>query len=337
MHNPLLNRKHMDITIIIVSWNTRDLLRDCLYSIRQCGFNGYIDIIIVDNASNDGTTDMVKDLFPNIRLINSGGNLGFAKANNLALPYADTSLILFLNPDTKVEKDTLQLMVNFMNTNSSIGALSCKAKIKSRIWVDNDTDEELQQVGLQWFPSPITEFLSILLVSDKTIARLKNILPIKDPNRSGYVKKLYGTCLMIRKEVVETVGCFDERFFMYCEDVDLSKRIYNSGWKLYYLSEAEIFHVSGGASTKASNNFSTLMRCESISLLMQKYYGPIGKFFYRAAVFAGSEIRIFALCSLKAISAFKPIYRNINFSESLSKYITMAKWSLNLKKPIIRN
>jgi hypothetical protein len=161
-------------------------------------------------------------------------------------------------------------------------------------------------------------------------------LPYKDPNRSGYVAKIYGGCLMVRKDILDQVGWFDERFFMYGEDVDLCRKITDAGWKLYYLSESVIIHLCGGASGAASSSFSTLMKCESISKVMQKYYSYPGSILYRFFIFFGSSIRLIMLLIIKMLSLFSSIGKKIDYKNSFNKYMSMVKWSLNLQKPIIK-
>ena len=325
----------MDLSVIIVNWNTKDLLKGCLYSIKKNTDNNRVKVIVVDNASSDGSRKMVQTLFNDVVLINSGGNIGFAKANNLAIPNVNTPFILFLNPDTQVEADTIDAMIKFIKENPSIGALGCKMKSPLGVF---PTDKDAHGLGLQWFPSPMKELLTILLISEKTVSMLRRYFPYHDPNISGYVSKLYGGCLMVRKEVLDQIGYFDERFFMYCEDVDLCKRIIEGGWKLFYMSEVEIIHLVGGATSRASDHFSTLMMCESVSKMIEKYYKKRGKLFYRLAVFSGSYVRLFILILFKIISMILfPNILKIDYKKSFSKYIMMIKWSLNLQKPIIKN
>jgi GT2 family glycosyltransferase len=321
-----------ELSIIIVNWNTRELLRNCLASIYANSEKGSIRIIVVDNASKDGSSAMVKDQFPEVRLINSGGNIGFARANNLAMSYVDTPLVLFLNPDTLIVNNAVAQMINFMNCNKRVGALGCKIKCSPEQKETFGTDQGTHPLGLQWFPTPLTELLSILFLTDETIRRFRKYLPYKDPHTSGYVIKLYGTSLMVRAEVLERVGLFDEQFFMYGEDVDLSMRIRKNGWQLYYLSEAEIIHLSGGASSKASNQFSSLMTCESINKLMKKHYGRLGAGSYRAGILFGSLWRLMILY-VRAI-LMRLIGNRIEKNKSpIFKYMAMLKWGLCLQKP----
>jgi len=320
----------MELSVIIVNWNTREMLKECLNSIRENTNSKKVKTIVVDNASSDGSREITEKLFPEVHLINSGGNIGFGRAANIAIPYADTPLVLFLNPDTVVLENTIQKMADFLKGNPQVGGLGCKMKSPTGI-VHRDRDAH--ELGLQWFPSPFKELINMVLLSDITTQRFKKYLPYHDPNISGYVSKLYGGCLMVRKEVLEQVGHFDERFFMYCEDGDLSYRIIKGGWKLYYLSDAEILHVSGGASQNTSNNL-TLMRYESMRKLMQKYYGKRGEVCYKVVVFIGSLFRLIVLMTMEIVSFLSSFDRKMKYKESFKRYVAIIKWSIGLQKLI---
>lgn len=317
----------MDLTIIIVNWNTKDMLRKCLSSIEKTKGRLQTEIIVVDNASSDGSRDVVRKDFPDIFLINSGANLGFAMGNNLAIPYATAPIILFLNPDTIVGENTLQCMYDFLIANPSIGALGCKAV---------DAEGKVQELGIQNFPTAFTEFLKLLFLSEKNIKFAKHFFPYHDSLQSGYVKKLYGVCLMTRKAVLDKVGSFDKRFFMYCEDVDLSYRIILNGWRLYYLANTEIIHFSGGASRKATNQFANLMICQSMSLFILKYYHNWGRIKYRTGVFIASIIRLFSLVLFKMFYSIVRKPSGFSINSSIAKYLSLIKWSLNLMMPIVK-
>jgi GT2 family glycosyltransferase len=271
---------------------------------------------------------MVRTVYPGVRLIESGANIGFGRANNLAIPVADAPFVLFLNPDTLMMENTLSMLIDYMKTNLDIGGLGCK--MKSPPGTDLP-DAEAHELGFQWFPSPLTELLNILFVSAKTMPFMARLFPYMGPDESGPVVKLYGGCLMIRKEVLDEVGYFDERFFMYGEDVDLCRRITQAGWKLYYMSEAEIIHVAGAASKKTSSHFPVLMKCESISKLMEKYYGLTGKVTYRGVILIGSGVRLAFLFLLQALSIIKTSRYQADFRSSWSKYVIMLEWSIGLK------
>lgn len=143
---------------------------------------------------------------------------------------------------------------------------------------------------------------------------------------------------MVRKSVLDDVGYFDERFFMYCEDMDLCYRILKSGWKIYYLSEAEIIHFVGGASDNASSQFANLMMCESTSEFIQKHHGTAGKVFYKISVSFSSLLRLFVFGIFKSLSYIIPgVIQKFNYEDSYNKHLSRIKWSLNLQKPTIKN
>ena len=316
----------MEITIIIVNWNTREMLRNCLQSIVDSNAKDNLKIVVVDNDSKDGSREMVLNEYQDAILINSGCNLGFGKANNLGKDHVVGDYVLYLNPDTIVLDGTLQKMKQFMSDNPDVGALGCKM-----IYPDGN----VQPLGLQWFPNPLTELINLLFVTSSTISNLNSYLPYQDPNNSAYVNKLYGGCLLVRKSVLDRVGWFDERFFMSGEDVDLCRRIVDAGWKLYYMSDAVIIHLCGGASSKSTSDFSTLMMCDSISKLIGKYDGVIGYILYRLAIFAGSNVRLLILLIVKICRLNIQDSLTADYENSINKYKAMLKWSLNLQRPTI--
>ncbi|MGA2863542.1 MAG: glycosyltransferase family 2 protein [Verrucomicrobiota bacterium] len=318
----------MDLSVIIVNWNTKDFLHNCLRSIETGSPQGAVETIVVDNRSSDGSAEMVARSFPRATLINSGGNLGFARANNLGLLHAKSPLVLFLNPDTEIKGQALGNMVEFMKANPSVGGLGCKIR---------DVSGSIQQLGLQWFPSPLTESVKFLAVSRRKYDRLPSVFPCHNPEESGEVRKLFGACLMVRRAVLDQVGPFDERFFMYCEDVDLCHRITHAGWKLFYLAEAEILHAGGGASDKAPGAFSALMMCESFSKFMRKHYGKLGSAAYRAVAFVGAQTRLALLLGWEFANCVRSRSPGTDSVGSRRKYVTITKWCLGLQKPLVRD
>ena len=316
----------MDLTIIIVNWNGGEMLRRCLTSIRRHTDPESVRVIVMDNDSADGSREMAQSEFPEMRVINSGGNLGFGKANNLARQYVDTPLVLFLNPDTEVLENTLPKMVSFLSAHPEVGALGCKMR---------EADGSLHELPLQWSPNPFTQFLHLLLTTNSMSPRLKKLLPYADPRQSGLVTKLYGGCILARKAALDAIGWFDGRYFMYAEDIDLCHSLVRHGWKLFYLSEAELIHAAGGTSRKTQKEFPILMMCESICQLMRKYYGRAGSILYRMGVLAGCQLRLLLLLILRGLAVVLPSCQRGGFSNSWFKYRLMILWSLKLRKPLI--
>ena len=298
------------------------MLSNCLLSIRQTSMEIEKEIFVVDNNSSDGSREMIREFFPEVRLINSGENMGFANANNLAIPFTHSPLVLFLNPDTIVKPHALSEMRNIFSMNSSIGAIGCKI-----INFSGMTVELPFQIALTEF-TPLKRFFIQLLGGELSNRLLKKVLSYHNPDKSGYVKNLYGACLMVRRDTLEQVGYFDGNFFMYCEDIDLCNRISQSGWKLYYTNQAEIVHLEGGASNKAPSEFSVRTLCDSLSKLMYKYHGVGGKVQFRFSIFVCAIIKLMMLLIFKTIISRKHVTRNITVENSIHKYSTMIKWSL---------
>ena len=312
--------------IIIVNWNSRNYLMKCLDSIARNINIGDCDVVVVDNDSNDGSFEMVQHRYPVVKIINSGGNLGFAKANNIGFRAVDCQYVLFLNPDTELVDDSVYKMANFLDKNPACGAVGPRMTYG---------DGTVQPLGLQWYPNPWNEFLSIFFVTSSSVRYLKHILPYNDPLKSGEVKKLYGGCILARKEMLDRINVFDERFFMYGEDVDLCVNIRNIGYKIFYMSEASIIHHCGGSSKTAVSQFSTLMKCESICSFMGKYYGKIGELCYKAIILSGSLFRLLYFTLVRLLKFNKVECNKNDIEYSIRKYRSMVMWSLNYEKPVI--
>jgi GT2 family glycosyltransferase len=314
------------VTVVVVNWNSGAMLRGCLRSVLRGADGLEVNVVVVDNKSRDESPELVEREFPEVRLIRSGANLGFGRGNNLAQGHAKPGWVLFLNPDTELQEGALRLMVDFFEAHPKVGAVGCKMVFP---------DGEVADQNLQWFPSPLTEFLRLAVLSDGIVRRFKGILPWNDPNRSGFVQKLYGGCMMVRTAVLERTGWFDERFFMYAEDVDLSRRIREAGWQLYYISEASVIHAKGGVTKGAGSDFSTLMACESMAQLIEKYQGAGAARRYRLSVTAGSGIRLSILMLLRVLSPLVSATKRTAYQEAAHHYTQRVRWARRLRKPFI--
>jgi hypothetical protein len=311
------------LTIVIVNWNGGELLLRCLRSIRASQTSFPVKVIVVDNDSRDGSREAAQREFPEFNIFNSGANLGFGRANNLARPLTDTPLVLFLNPDTELKPDTLEKCVQCLREKPDVGALGCKMLYP---------DGTVQEQGIQWHLTPWRACVEMLLVTRNTRGRLARWLPMLDPNESSYVCKLYGGYVLGRKEVLDRAGWFDERYFMYAEDADLSRAIEALGWKLYYTAEAEVIHVCGGTSEKAPSGFSILMKQESIGRMMSKYYGLPGGILYRLGTLCGACLRLLAALMLWLTRPLCSSQRQSDGAQLFLKPRFLLLWSLGLKR-----
>lgn len=254
----------MDLSIIIVNYNVKEFLQNLIHSIEKASLNLTKEILIVDNASDDGSVEFIKEKFPQIKLIANQKNLGFGKANNIGLKQANGKYILLINPDTLVAEDTFEKMIKFFESNSEAGLAGCKIL---------NPDGSLQLACRRSFPGPWTSFtkvtgLSNLFPNSKIFARYN--LTYLDENKTYEVDAISGSFMMMRKEVYEKVGGFDEQFFMYGEDLDLCYRIQKSGFKVYYVHSTQIIHYKG-ESTKRSSLDETKVFYNAMHLFVKKH------------------------------------------------------------------
>lgn len=236
----------MDLVVITVSYNTRDLLADCLGStlagLEQSGLDG--QVWVVDNASADGSADMVRQRYPSVALVAHDENLGFAAGNNLALQVMGFSSqvrprnVLFLNPDTRVVGDALGTLVRFMDEAEAAGAAGARL-----VHGDGGFQHSafafpgLGQIFFDFFP------LNHRLLDSRLNGRYRREL--YDAGRPFPVDHPLGAALMVRGDTLAQIGSFDERYFMYCEEIDLCRRIRKAGGQIYCVPAAEIVHLVG--------------------------------------------------------------------------------------------
>lgn len=219
------------LSIIIPSWNTEMLLRQCLKSI-----SAKFEIIVVENGSTDGSAEMVKKEFPEVILIENKENVGFGKANNQAAIKAKGDYLLFLNSDTIVKESSLEQLIGFLDNNQEVGAVS-------PLLLNEDGSFQLDPCYLK-FPSPLGSFVYYNKILRPIFFRLfpSFLLSARDFINPVEVDQLPGAALMIRKKIFDKTGGFDIRFPIYFEDTDLSFQIRKQGMKLFIIPQAKITH-----------------------------------------------------------------------------------------------
>lgn len=317
--------KYPNVTIVIVNWNGGEFLIACLDSIRRSRAAFPFNVIVVDNDSADGSREEAQRRFPTFKIFNSGANLGFGRANNLTRSLIEGGLVLFLNPDTELRESTLQVVVDEMLARENVGALACKIV---------DEKGEVQPLGLQWFPNPWTALVEVLFVTTQTPKSIMRLLPVRDPMVSASVDKLYGGFLLIPKEVMDAVGWFDERYFMYAEDADLSRSIRARGLQLYYTVATEVLHLGAASSDKAPSGFAILMKLESINKMITKYHGGLAAFLHRLVILFGSLVRmlVLSICAIWTLRRIPGGKRWGAFGLSTMKYRNMFAWALGVRR-----
>jgi len=239
----------LKLSVIIVSYNVRHFLEQCLHSVHSAIAGIETEIYVVDNASVDGSVKMVKDKFPRVKCISNQDNQGFAKANNQAIRQSVGEYVLLLNPDTIVETDTFAKIITFMDSHADAGGLGVKM-------VDG-TGRFLPE-SKRGLPTPTVAFYKIfglarLFPKSKTFNKYH--LGYLDKDKTHQVEILAGAFMMVRKSVLDQIGLLDEAFFMYGEDIDLSYRIIKAGHHNYYYPETRIIHYKGESTKKGSLNY----------------------------------------------------------------------------------
>ena len=255
----------MDLSVIIVNYNVRQFLENALTSIKRAmeGLKG--EVFVVDNASDDGSIEMIRSKFPDVHLIENKINLGFARANNAALKHAQGRSILLINPDTIVQENTFREMVRFFDENPDVGLAGCKIL---------NPDGSFQLPCRRSFPTPWVAFtkifgLSALFPKSKLFGRYN--LTYLNPDETYEVEAVSGSFMMVRREAYLKVGGLDEAFFMYGEDLDWCYRFSRAGYKVFYVHSTAIIHFKG-ESTRRSDLDEIKVFYNAMQLFVEKHF-----------------------------------------------------------------
>ena len=282
------------ISIVIVNWNTKDLLRKCLSSIFAQTKDLCYEIWVVDNDSCDGSREMVIADFPSVRLLINKKNVGFAKANNQAILLSSGRYVLLLNSDTEIIGDAICQMVSFMDQQKTVGIAGCRLLNEDGSFQRSARSYSSFLISIT-FPSGLHEFLHINLLK-KQILRIAEIIFPSHVQHSkhdnvSFPDWIVGACMLIRREAFLKVGLLDENFFMYSEDEDLCYRMKQFGWKIAYIPTVSIFHY-GGSSSNQNRNSMNIEFWKSRIFLFMKHYGRKKAKILHIAILAGTGISI---------------------------------------------
>jgi GT2 family glycosyltransferase len=270
----------MDISIIIVNWNTRELLSQCLASIFGSQTDKEFEVLVVDNGSSDESVHMVTAGYPQVRLLANEKNVGFANANNQALRQSAGEYVMLLNPDTIVKPDAITKLALFLDQTPDAGAAGPRLL---------NPDGSLQ---VSAFPQPtlFREFWRMFHLDNLThVAAYPMDQWVLDEARE--VDVLMGACMLIRSEVLDAAGLLDEEFFIYSEEVDLCTRIRRSGWRLFWVPSAEVIHF-GGQSTQQVLEDMFLRLYQGKILYFRKHHSKLEVILYKLILFMATLARL---------------------------------------------
>lgn len=239
----------MDLSIVIVNYNVKHFLEQCLMAIERARRGLDLEVFVVDNASVDGSQAMIKKQFPRVRLIENHQNLGFAKANNQALRQCQGRYVLLLNPDTLIQEDTLTVLIELQERNPRIGAVGCMLI---------NPDGSFQIASRRSLPTPWVAFTRIVGLSrifprSRIFGRYN--MTYLDPERESEIDVLSGSLMMLRREAIAGINYFDEDYFMYGEDIDLCYRLKLAGWQILYTPRTKAIHYKGESSKRSEMSF----------------------------------------------------------------------------------
>lgn len=307
----------MDLSIVFVNWNSTDYLRESIESLYHFTRNVSFEIIVVDNASPERDVDSLREQFPEIILIQSDKNLGFAGANNLGFRKSVGKYVLFLNPDTRLVTPAIDTMMRRIESLPDAGIVGCKLL---------NTDLTVQLSSIQKFPTILNQVLRLeyLLVRwpGCPLWRLEPLLS-RTPVFAK-VEVIPGACMLLKREVFSKSGMFSEDYFMYAEDIDLNYKIKHAGYTNYYVGEAAIVHHGGGSSSRQSlSKWSTVMKHRAMLRYYRNTRGPAYELFYRLAM-GGA-----ALGRLSFLALAYPLGNLIWNKESIR--VAFGKWKAVLE------
>ena len=299
----------MDLSIIIVNYNVKEFLQNLLHSAEKASSRISKEIIVIDNASDDGSVEIIKQKFPTVKLIINKNNIGFGSANNQGLKIAQGKYILFINPDCIVSENTFDKMISFFNEHPDCGLAGCKIL---------NSDGSLQLACRRSFPGPWTSFtkvtgLSNLFPGSRIFARYN--LTYLDENKTHEVDAVSGSFMMIKRDAYEKVGGFDDQFFMYGEDLDLCYRVQKAGFKVYYVPDTQIIHYKG-ESTKRSNLDETKLFYDAMHKFVKKHLSsfPIVELILRTAI---GFTKLFAFLGKRKLALLTALADFVFFNFSL--------------------
>lgn len=256
----------MKISVVIVNYNVKYYVGQCIDSVQRALQGIDSEIIVVDNHSRDGSVDYLSKI-EGVRIIESGHNLGFSKANNIAIRQSTAEYVLMLNPDTIVAEDAIRMIIDFADSHPHAGGIGV------RMHNDWGTTARESRRGL---PSPMTSFYKIIGLSKRLPQHRKygryymGWLPWDSPSR---IEVVSGACFLVRRKALDEVGLMDEDYFMYGEDIDLSYRLLKGGWENWFVP-ADIIHYKGESTQKTSFNYVHVFY-NAMLIFMRKHYSHL--------------------------------------------------------------
>lgn len=314
----------IEVSIIIVNWNSMEYLRECLASIYENCDGLRFEVIVVDNASPQRDIEHLPEEFPSALLVKSEKNLGFANANNLGCRHSSGAFLLFLNPDTHILGSAIHKMLSNCKSLSSAGVIGCKLL---------NTDGSIQTSCIQKFPTILNQALDIEVLQLRwPHLSLWGIAPLFEQKpRPAEVEVISGACMMIPRHVFERVGGFSADYFMYAEDLDLCYQAKKAGFVNYYIGDAQVVHHGGKSSgQREMSQWATQMKFRSILRFCEKTRGTLYFQLFRLS------LAMVACLRLLLVAIAIPFGNAKALKSVFSKWRTVLRTAMGFDNPLLK-
>ena len=315
------NKNNIDVSIIIVNWNTKDFLQECLHSVFETTHEVTFEVIVVDNGSCDGSLEMVTENYPYVKLIQTGSNLGFAKANNVGIKNSKGRHICLVNSDVVIREGCIDKMYMYIQQHPPIGILG------PRILNPDLTLQSSCRGNLSLWNTFCRSLALDTIFPRSTLfgGLLMNYWPHDTIRR---VDAILGCFWMVRREALNQVGLLDEQFFMYAEDIDWCKRFWKTGWEVVFFPYAEAIHYGGGSSLEVPIK-SYVKANRSSFVYWRKYHGKVMLTCFYSVILIGEIIRIVRASILFLIKSSERTEARFKIMRSFWCIL----WLLNIHNP----
>jgi GT2 family glycosyltransferase len=310
-----MNNNLPDISVVVVTWNSKAYTIECLESLQKAGPHPAMEIVVVDNASSDGTAEAIAEHYPSVRLIRNAQNVGFARANNQGLQVCRGRYVCLVNSDVVVPEDCMPRVLSYMDANPDIGLLGPKML----------TPTGEAGYSVMRFPTAWNTLCCALGFSGFMFKEFNY-------ERTEDVEVLTGWFWVARRSALEQVGGLDEQFFMYGEDIDWSQRFHIAGWRVVYYAGAEALHYGGASSKNAPARFYIEMRRANLQYY-RKYHGHLSRFAYSLAVWSHELARVLAYGAIFVLRQSQRAEASFKIDRSLRCMSWLAKAGTGSQAP----
>jgi hypothetical protein len=283
------------LSVIIVSWNAKDYLVTCLHSLISELKEVDTEIIVVDNFSSDGSSDIVEKIFPAVKLIRNDKNLGFAKANNIGIKVSSGDYVCLMNSDIVVKKNCIHLLLEYMDSNANVGVVGPRT-----LNADGTLQRSCFSLPTVW--NSLCRVFALDTLFPKTHIFGSRLMTYWAHDEVRSVEAMNGCFLFVRREALNEVGVLDEGFFIYGEDLDWCKRFGDSGWGVVFYPQAEVVHYGGASSSNAPIRFYLEMNKADLQY-WRKHKGLVGEMVYFVILFLHHALRVLGYAPLSLIKS----------------------------------